>query len=162
MERLQELEMVAKRAEETFTRNSIEVARERFRESHSESLPETSDRRRQKRLNVEHGKNRYLEFLRRRSEKVEGESDERESEDGSRSSESTFLNRLRIRRCSVKLLSFLSGKTGDKAQEERANRLLQMYAPDKGSRGPNTISIHHSSRDRRFWKLRNRRRSSSA
>ena len=162
MERLQELEMVAKRAEETFDRNTIEVARERFRESHSESFPETSDRRKQKRLDVEHGRKRRLGFLRPRSEKVDDDSDENGSDDAGGSSEPTFLNRLRIRRRSVKLLSFLSGKTGDKAQEERANRLLRMYVPDKGSKGPNTISIHHTSRDRRFWKLRNRRRSSSA
>lgn len=162
MEPLQELEMVAKRAEETFDRNIIEVARECFRESHSESLPETSDRRKQKRFDVEHGRKRRLEFLRRRSDKVDEDSDEKATDDVAESSESTFLNRLRIRRRSVKLLSFLSGKTGDNAHEERANRLLRMYVPDKGSKGPNTISIHHTSRDRRFWKLRNRRRSSSA
>lgn len=133
IERLRELEMVAKRAEETFDKNSIE--RERFRESQSDTIT------------------KQLRFV------DQDDSDEKEIED---TSGLTFLNRLRIRRRSVKLLSFLSGKTCDKAQEERANRLLKMYSSDKGSKGPNTISIHHTSRDRRFWRLRNRRRSSSA
>lgn len=158
MERLHELEMVAKRAEETFDRNSIEVAKERFRESQSEPLPGTSEK--QLRFEDEQGTKKRLQFFRQQSDKgAADDSDEKDSED---TSGSTFLNRLRIRRRSVKLLSFLSGKTEDKAQEERANRLLRMYASDKGSKGPNTISIHHTSRDRRFWRLRNRRRSSSA
>lgn len=146
IERLRELEMVAKRAEETFDKNSIEVARERIRESHhSEPMPGPSLEK-QLRFNVDCDK-----------KKSDDDSEDKEDKSGS-----TFLKSLRIRRRSVKLLSFLSGKTCDKAQEERANRLLRMYATDKGSKGPNTISIHHTSRDKRFWRLRNRRRSSSA
>lgn len=77
-------------------------------------------------------------------------------------SEMSLLNHSMIRRRSMKLLSFLSGKSSDRSQEERAAKLLKMYMPVEKETKQNTISIHHTSRDRRFWKLRNRRRSSSA
>lgn len=80
-----------------------------------------------------------------------------------RNTEANFGNHWMIRRRSMKLLSFLSGRSSDRSQEERAAKLLKMYMPvEKETRPQNTISIHHTSRDRRFWKLRSRRRSSSA
>lgn len=104
---------------------------------------------------------RQMEQL-RRSRRFDDDSDDQNGT--SPSSETNFLNRLRIKRRSMKLLSFLSGKAADRSQEERAARLLRMYMPEKGGSrtSQNTISIHHTSRDRRFWKLRNRRRTSSA
>jgi hypothetical protein len=91
-------------------------------------------------------------------------------------SESSFLDKLRARKRGLKLLSFLGsrGQEAGGALEERAARLMKIYGAEKAeaaslpsspptskSSGPNTIAIHHTSRDRRFWKLRNRRRSSS-
>lgn len=86
------------------------------------------------------------------------------------SSDSNFLKKLRLRKRKIKILGFLGSKSQEatKTQEERAARLLKMYMPEKtGSSGSskcglNTISIHHTSRDRRFWRMRNRRRSSSS
>lgn len=155
-ERLRELEAVARRAEETNSRNAEEMNAERRREAmRREDSFETSDRRR-------HRSRRQADQL-RRSRRFEEEFDD---QNGSPSStgETNFLNRLRLKRRSMKLLSFLSGKAADRSQEERAARLLRLYMPEKsGARSTqNTISIHHTSRDRRFWKLRNRRRTSSA
>lgn len=154
-ERLRELEAVARRAEETNSRNVEEMNAERRREAmRREDSAEPSDRRRYR--------SRRSDQL-RRSRRFEEEFDD---QNGSPSStgETNFLNRLRLKRRSMKLLSFLSGKAADRSQEERAARLLRMYMPEKsGARSTqNTISIHHTSRDRRFWKLRNRRRTSSA
>jgi len=121
-----------------------------------EDSDEISDKRRYR-------NRRQMEQL-RRSRRFEEDSDDQNGTSSSGASETNFLNRLRIKRRSMKLLSFLSGKAADRSQEERAARLLRMYMPEKS--GPkmsqNTISIHHTSRDRRFWKLRNRRRTSSA
>ncbi|KAL0124764.1 hypothetical protein PUN28_006549 [Cardiocondyla obscurior] len=97
----------------------------------------------------------------RRSRRFEEEFDDQNGRASpSSTGETNFLNRLRLKRRSLKLLSFLSGKAADRSQEERAARLLRLYMPEKaGARSTqNTISIHHTSRDRRFWKLRNRRR----
>lgn len=138
-ERLRELESVARRAEETSSRNAEKMNAERRREVLA-SVDGSADKRRHRRQD-----------LQRRSRRLEEEIDEQ-----SGASETNFLNRLRIKRRSMKLLSFLSGKAADRSQEERAARLLRMYMP--GTRGQNTISIHHTSRDRRFWKLRSRRR----
>lgn len=152
-ERLRELEAVARRAEETNSRN----AEERREAMRREDSAETSDRRRNR-------SRRQAEQL-RRSRRFEEEFDDQSGRASpSSTSETNFLNRLRLKRRSMKLLSFLSGKAADRSQEERAARLLRMYMPEKsGTRSTqNTISIHHTSRDRRFWKLRNRRRTSSA
>jgi len=156
-ERLRELESVARRAEETSSRNAEKMNAERRREvMRKEDSDEISDKRRYR-------SRRQVEQL-RRSRRFEEDSDDQNGTSPSGTSETNFLNRLRIKRRSMKLLSFLSGKAADRSQEERAARLLRMYMPEKG--GPrmsqNTISIHHTSRDRRFWKLRNRRRTSSA
>lgn len=153
-ERLKELEAVARRAEETNSRNAEEMNAERRREAmRREDSAEASDRRKYR-------SRRQADQL-RRSRRFEEEYDD---QNGSPSSETNFLNRLRLKRRSMKLLSFLSGKAADRSQEERAARLLRMYMPEKGGARStqNTISIHHTSRDRRFWKLRNRRRTSSA
>lgn len=149
-ERLRELESVARRAEETSSRNA-ERRREMMRREDSDEL---GDKRRCR-------SRRQMEQL-RRSRRFDDDSDDQNGT--SPSSETNFLNRLRIKRRSMKLLSFLSGKAADRSQEERAARLLRMYMPEKGGSrtSQNTISIHHTSRDRRFWKLRNRRRTSSA
>lgn len=153
-----ELEAVARRAEETSSRNAAEAAmnavrkRERMIDGRREDSgdDETSGR--------------PMERLRLRSRRTEEDYDDQTTGPSS-ASETNFLNRLRLKRRSLKLLSFLSGRASDRSQEERAARLLRMYMPDQksGSRTTqNTISIHHTSRDRRFWKLRNRRRTSSA
>lgn len=78
-------------------------------------------------------------------------------------SESNFFNRFRIKRRSWKLFSFFGGKGYDRTQdEERTARLLKGYMPEKATNNAhNTISINHTSRDKRFWKLRSRRQSSS-
>lgn len=154
-QRLRELESVARRAEETNSRNAEKMIAERKREVMRREEPDdTNDKRRYR-------SRRQVEQL-KRSMRFEEDSDDQNGTGPS--NETNFLNRLRIKRRSMKLLSFLSGKTADKSQEERAARLLRMYMPEKS--GPrtsqNTISIHHTSRDRRFWKLRNRRRTSSA
>ncbi|KYQ58357.1 hypothetical protein ALC60_02777 [Trachymyrmex zeteki] len=156
-ERLKELEAVARRAEETNSRNVEEMNAEKRREAmRREDSAEASDKRRHR--------SRRTDQL-RRSRRFEEEFDDQNGR-GSPSStgETNFLNRLRLKRRSMKLLSFLSGKAADRSQEERAARLLRMYMPEKGGARStqNTISIHHTSRDRRFWKLRNRRRTSSA
>lgn len=154
-ERLRELEAVVRRAEETNSRNAEEMNAERRREAMRREDSEASDRRRNR-------SRRQAEQL-RRSRRFEEEFDD-ENESPSSTSETNFLNRLRLKRRSMKLLSFLSGRAADRSQEERAARLLRMYMPEKGGARStqNTISIHHTSRDRRFWKLRNRRRTSSA
>lgn len=157
-ERLRELEAVARRAEETNSRNVEKMNAERRREEmQKEEVAETSDKRRQR-------SKRQIEQLRRSKRFEEDFDDQNSTMSPSSSGETNFLNRLRIKRRSMKLLSFLSGKAADRSQEERAARLLRMYMPDKGGSRTtqNTISIHHTSRDRRFWKLRNRRRTSSA
>lgn len=165
-ERLRELESVARRAEETSSRNAEKMNAERRREvllqkEASSASGETSDTKKKHR----NRRQSDLYFLHRRSRRLEEEGDDQNgaSPSGAGSGETNFLNRLRIKRRSMKLLSFLSGKAADKSQEERAARLLRMYMPERGVRGSqNTISIHHTSRDRRFWKLRSRRRTSSA
>lgn len=120
------------------------------------------ERRRLRRMDLEHERRKHFEALRSRSERIDEVSEEDADEPVSTSpQETTFLNRLRIRRRSMKLLSFLSGKSRDKTQEERASKFLKIYMADCG-KGPNTISIHHTSRDRRFWKLRSKRRASSS
>lgn len=154
-ERLRELEAVARRAEENNSRNAEEMNAERRREAmRRENSIDASDRRRHR--------SRRADQL-RRSRRFDEEFDD---QNGSPSStgETNFLNRLRLKRRSMKLLSFLSGKAADRSQEERAARLLRLYMPEKGGARStqNTISIHHTSRDRRFWKLRSRRRTSSA
>lgn len=157
-ERLRELEAVARRAEETNSRNAEEMNAERRREAmQKEDFAEASDKRRQR-------SKRQIEQLRRSKRFEEDFDDQNGTMSSSSSGETNFLNRLRLKRRSMKLLSFLSGKAADRSQEERAARLLRMYMPDKGGSrtAQNTISIHHTSRDRRFWKLRNRRRTSSA
>ncbi|KAM0734976.1 hypothetical protein ACS0PU_011089 [Formica fusca] len=132
-------------------------AERRREEMQKEDVAETSDKRRQR-------SKRQIEQLRRSKRFEEDFDDQNSTMSPSSSGETNFLNRLRIKRRSMKLLSFLSGKAADRSQEERAARLLRMYMPDKGGSRTtqNTISIHHTSRDRRFWKLRNRRRTSSA
>lgn len=160
-ERLRELESVARRAEETSSRNAEKMNAERWREVllQREGSVELGDKKK-------HRGRRQIDQLLRRSRRLEDEIDEQNgaspSGTAAGTSESNFLNRLRIKRRSMKLLSFLSGKAADKSQEERAARLLRMYMPEKGTRAQNTISIHHTSRDRRFWKMRSRRRTSSA
>lgn len=126
----------------------------------AESISRMLDRRRLKRMDLDHERKKHLEQLRRRSERIDEVSEDDEDEQITvRPNETTFLNRLRIRRRSIKLLSFLSGKSADKSHEERASRLLKMYMPEKCTKGQNTISIHHhTSRSRRFWKLRSRRK----
>lgn len=155
-ERLRELEAVARRAEETNSRNAEEMNAERRREAmQREDSAESYDRRRHR--------SRRSEL--RRSRRFEEEFDDQNGRASpSSTGDTNFLNRLRLKRRSMKLLSFLSGKAADRSQEERAARLLRMYMPEKGGARStqNTISIHHTSRDRRFWKLRNRRRTSSA
>lgn len=157
-ERLRELEAVARRAEETNSRNVEEMNAERRREAmRREDSIDASDRRR-------HRSRRQADQL-RRSRRFEEEFDDQNGRTSpSNAGETNFLNKLRLKRRSLKLLSFLSGKAADRSQEERAARLLRLYMPEKGGARStqNTISIHHTSRDRRFWKLRNRRRTSSA
>lgn len=156
---MRELEAVARRAEETSSRNAEKMNAERRREMmQRENFEETGERKGNR------SRSRRIEQL-RRSKRFDEDSDDQNGRASPPStSETNFLNRLRLKRRSMKLLSFLSGKAADRSQEERATRLLRMYMPDKsGTRtAQNTISIHHTSRDRRFWKLRNRRRTSSA
>lgn len=154
-ERLRELESVARRAEETSTKNAERAKREAAEAGDARN-------RRFKKGDVQHERRRQMELLQRKSKKLEEESDDPNDGSPTRTTEKNFLNRLRIKRRSMKLLSFLSGKAADRSQEERAARLLRMYMPEKGSKAQNTISIHHTSRDRRFWKLRSRRRTNSS
>lgn len=159
-ERLKELESVARRAEETRENRDAEQANKR--EGYlSTELGDTRSRR-YRRNDTQHERRKRMEFFRRKSNKLEEDSDDQNDNSPSRTTEKNFLNRLRIKRRSMKLLSFLSGKAADRSQEERAARLLRMYMPEKGSKAQNTISIHHTSRDRRFWKLRSRRRTNSS
>lgn len=129
----------------------------------AESSLRMLEKRRLKKIDLEHERRQHLEQLRIRSERIDEACEVHQDEHMSISpQETTFLNRLRIRRRSIKLLKFLSGKSSDRSHEERATRLLKMYMPEKSTKRQNTISIHHTSRDRRFWKLRNRRRSNSS
>lgn len=160
-ERLRELESVARRAEETRESRNAEAMR-----SEGYLGPELGDTRRGRygrRGDAQQEQRRKrMELFQRKTSRLEEESDDQNDSSPSRTSEKNFLNRLRIKRRSMKLLSFLSGKAADRSQEERAARLLRMYMPEKGSKAQNTISIHHTSRDRRFWKLRSRRRTNSS
>ena len=129
LERLKELELVVKCAEETFEA-----------EASNNTPDETDDRAR---------------LIRKKRVEFQDLAD-------SASSNTTLLSRFRNCKKNMKLLSFLSTKSNEKSSDERTARLLKIYMSDKASRpGQNTISIHHTSRDRRFWKLRTRRRSSS-
>lgn len=159
-EPLKELEAVARRAEETSNRNSEELVAERFRQELGADVPK---RNRHRKIEFQHDRKRQLEFLQRKSKRLNECLEDQSDDNTAGTSEMNFLNRLRIKRRSMKLLSFLSGKSAEKSQEERAARLLKMYMPEKSGagRGQNTITIHHTSRDRRFWKLRSRRRSNS-
>ncbi|KAG7197833.1 hypothetical protein KM043_001646 [Ampulex compressa] len=159
-ERLRELESVARRAEEASSRNAERMGAEGMR-GEAEEYEEVGDGWKDRRGESQQERWRHMELLRRRSRKLEEEADERSDGNPGGTTEKNFLNRLRIKKRSMKLLSFLSGKSADRSQEERAARLLRMYLPEKGGKAQNTISIHHTSRDRRFWKLRSRRRSSS-
>lgn len=163
-ERLKELESVARRAEETReSRNAERIEAEQAeREGYlSAELGDTRDRRYSRRGEMQHERRRRMELFGRKTGKLDEDSEDQNDTSPSRT-EKNFLYRLRIKRRSMKLFSFLSGKAADRSQEERAARLLRMYMPEKGSKAQNTISIHHTSRDRRFWKLRSRRRTNSS
>lgn len=165
-ERLKELESVARRAEETReSRNAERIEAEQAeREGYlSAELGDTRDRRYSRRGEMQHERRRRMELfgIQRKTGKLDEDSEDQNDTSPSRT-EKNFLYRLRIKRRSMKLFSFLSGKAADRSQEERAARLLRMYMPEKGSKAQNTISIHHTSRDRRFWKLRSRRRTNSS
>lgn len=162
-DRLKELESVARRAEETSSRNAERIGAERARmEACSTAEYEDPMNRRYKKLDAQHERRRQMELFQRKSKRLGEEEEDQYGGSPTRTTERNFLNRLRIKRRSMKLLSFLSGKAADRSQEERAARLLRMYMPEKGSKAQNTISIHHTSRDRRFWKLRSRRRTNSS
>lgn len=161
-DRLKELESVVRRAEETNSRNAERLGAERAREAYSAAESADSKNRRYKKVDAQQERRRQMELLQRKSKKLEEGEDDQNDGSPTRTTEKNFLNRLRIKRRSMKLLSFLSGKAADRSQEERAARLLRMYMPEKGSKAQNTISIHHTSRDRRFWKLRSRRRTNSS
>lgn len=161
-ERLKELESLVRRAEETSSKNAERLGAERARsEEGSESMADSRNRR-YKRVDGQHERRKRIELFQRKAKKLEEDSEDQNDDSPSKTTEKNFLNRLRIKRRSMKLLSFLSGKAADRSQEERAARLLRMYMPEKGSKAQNTISIHHTSRDRRFWKLRSRRRTNSS
>lgn len=165
-ERLKELESVARRAEETRENRNAEriEAEQAEREGYlSAELGDTRDRRYSQRGEMQHERRRRMELfgIQRKTGKHDEDSEDQNDTSPSRT-EKNFLYRLRIKRRSMKLFSFLSGKAADRSQEERAARLLRMYMPEKGSKAQNTISIHHTSRDRRFWKLRSRRRTNSS
>ncbi|KAL2738015.1 uncharacterized protein V1478_002101 [Vespula squamosa] len=166
-DRLKELELVARRAEESNNRNADKISFEILQKEAYAAIAigavEPTDRRTYRKLDAQHDRRKQLEFMIRRSNNKLGEESYSRNNGGNsiETSETNFLNRLRIKRRSLKLLSFLSGKAYDKSQEERAARLLKMYMPEKTTNAHNTICIHHTSRDRRFWKLRSRRRSSS-
>lgn len=165
-ERLKELESVARRAEQTReSRNAERIEAEQAeREGYlSAELGDTRDRRYSQRGEMQHERRRRVELfgIQRKTGKLDEDSEDQNDTSPSRT-EKNFLYRLRIKRRSMKLFSFLSGKAADRSQEERAARLLRMYMPEKGSKAQNTISIHHTSRDRRFWKLRSRRRTNSS
>lgn len=160
-DRLKELELVARRAEESNNRNAEKISFEILQKEAYAAI--ATDGSRHGKLDAQYDHRKQLEFMIRKSNNKLGE--ESYSQNNGRNpietSETNFLNRLRIKRRSLKLLSFLSGKAYDRSQEERAARLLKMYMPEKTTNTHNTICIHHTSRDRRFWKLRSRRRSSS-
>lgn len=158
-ERLRELESVARRAEETNSRNAEINAEKRRELLLRERSSEVNDKIKYRRFDTQYERRRQIDpILQRRSRRLEEESGDQNILPGI--SETNFLNRFRIKRRSMKLLSFLSGRATERSQE--TTRLLRMYMPDKGSKTQNTISVHHTSRDRRFWKLRNRRRTTSA
>lgn len=170
---LKELESLARRAEESRSAESTRNAENRRKEvfacaaAMSAGFVDGKRRGNRRRMDLFGIRSwRFEEKNRRELEEHDEDEDDDEDEDGQqqRSGGATvknrFLNRLRIKRRGMKLLSFLSGKSADRSQEERAARLLRMYLPEKSGRAQNTISIHHSSRDRRFWKLRSRRRAS--
>ena len=164
-----ELELLARRNERMSSSGDSSLDKELepdpSRKYVTERRPST-EKRRLRKLDLELERRRHFEQLRRKSERLEDVTEEGSDESsGGGQRETSILTRLRIRRRSVKLLGFLSGKSADRSQEERAARLLKMYMPEKSganNKGQNTISIHHNSRDRRFWKLRSRRKSNSA
>ncbi|KAL2723811.1 hypothetical protein V1477_019043 [Vespula maculifrons] len=166
-DRLKELELVARRAEESNNRNAEKISFEILRKEAYAAIAigavEPTDGRRYRKLDAQHDRRKQLEFVLRKSGNELGEESYARNNGANsiETSETNFLNRLRIKRRSLKLLSFLSGKAYDKSHEERTARLLKMYMPEKTTNAHNTICIHHTSRDRRFWKLRSRRRSSS-
>lgn len=160
-DRLRELESVARRAEETSNRNAERLDAEIAKREYSIEAEAQMGNRRYKRSDGQYERRR-MELFQRKSKKFDEDSDDPNDTSPTRTSERNFLNRLRIKRRSMKLLSFLSGKSSDRSQEERATRLLRMYMPEKGPKAQNTISIHHTSRERRFWKLRSRRRTNSS
>ena len=163
-DRLKELESLVRRAEETSSKNAERIGAERARSEEYSCTESMADSRNDqyKRVDGQQERRKRIELFQRKAKKLEEDSEDQNDGSPSKTTEKNFLNRLRIKRRSMKLLSFLSGKAADRSQEERAARLLRMYMPEKGSKAQNTISIHHTSRDRRFWKLRSRRRTNSS
>ena len=164
VDRLKELESLVRRAEETSSKNAERIGAERARSEEYSCTESMADSRNDqyKRVDGQQERRKRIELFQRKAKKLEDDSEDQNDGSPSKTTEKNFLNRLRIKRRSMKLHSFLSGKAADRSQEERAARLLRMYMPEKGSKAQNTISIHHTSRDRRFWKLRSRRRTNSS
>lgn len=157
-DRLKELELVALRAEESNDRNAEKISFEVLQKEAYAAI--ANDGLRYGKFDQRYDRRKQFEFMTRKTNSKLSENNAG-GDPIETTSESNFFNRLRIKRRSLKLLSFLSGKGHDRSQDERTARLLKMYMPEKATNAHNTISIHHTSRDRRFWKLRSRRRSSS-
>lgn len=123
------------------------------------------ERRRLRKMDLDVERRRHLEELRKRAERIDEVSEEDQDDIETESpQENTFLKNLWTRRRGIKILSLLSHKkTNDaKSNEERTSQLMKIYVPDKCGKGKNTISIDNSTRNKKFWKIRTRRSSSSS
>ena len=100
-----------------------------------------------------------------RKKRVEFEDSKGRSSSGAQ--ESKFLHKFKLRRG---LLGFLGGKGHSEtvSKDDSVEKLLKMCQEEKeGSKSSsltnspksNTIEIQHTSKDRRFWKLKGRRNS---
>lgn len=137
--RLRELEMVVKRAEEKFERNAKQLEHDEDKARKLQKKVEFDDAAK---LAVENSDSNFRLRLRKRGVKLLGFLGASKSQDG----EARVHEARLVRMCSVPETNIVSSPS----------RFLA-----RNSSGPNTISVQHSSRDRRFWRLRNRRRSSS-
>lgn len=134
--RLRELEILVKRAEESFDRNKMKSV---------ESAPEDEDDELTNDLN----QSKSTTNSKKPKKKVEFEDLKTAS---SVEESSRFFKHWNKSKRRVKLLKLLGSKSRAAGQEE--GTII--------TKALNTITIHHTSRDQRFWRLRNRRRSSSA
>lgn len=129
------------------------------------------ERRRLRKMDLDVERRRHLEELRKRAERIDEVSEEDQDELETESpQENKFLKNLWTRRRGIKILNLLTTKktndtttTTTKLNDDKTSQLMKMYVPDnKCGKGANTISIDNTTRNKKFWKLRTRRNSSSS